>query len=115
MVFTPLISPAVTPLEPSFATLPDFSMPGSYFSPLTSPALEAQYQNSYPSISSRNTSPTDTQESPSINRSKTSSARRKSVVRNPNRVVKESPSMKPLKKKASELAQLAMANASSQP
>ncbi|KAK8161551.1 hypothetical protein IWX90DRAFT_387961 [Phyllosticta citrichinensis] len=40
--FTPLVSPAVTPHESSFQMQPEFTVPGAYFSPLTSPALEAQ-------------------------------------------------------------------------
>ncbi|KAL9107598.1 MAG: hypothetical protein Q9227_007501 [Pyrenula ochraceoflavens] len=39
--FTPLVSPAVTPLDLSFG-VPEFTVPGEYFSPLTSPAIEAQ-------------------------------------------------------------------------
>ncbi|KAF2087694.1 hypothetical protein K490DRAFT_73618 [Saccharata proteae CBS 121410] len=39
--FTPLVSPAVTPHEGHFH-LPEYTVPGAYFSPLTSPALEAQ-------------------------------------------------------------------------
>ncbi|KAF2659287.1 hypothetical protein K491DRAFT_712807 [Lophiostoma macrostomum CBS 122681] len=40
--FTPLVSPAVTPHEARFQ-IPDFTtVPGAYFSPLTSPALNAQ-------------------------------------------------------------------------
>ncbi|KAI1656650.1 helix-loop-helix DNA-binding domain-containing protein [Daldinia decipiens] len=42
MAFTPLVSPAVTPLEPHFPVDPGFSQSGPYFSPLTSPALHAQ-------------------------------------------------------------------------
>ena len=41
MSFTPLVSPAVTPLDSTFH-MPDFAVPGEYFSPLTSPALEGQ-------------------------------------------------------------------------
>ncbi|KAK8226686.1 hypothetical protein HDK77DRAFT_456865 [Phyllosticta capitalensis] len=40
--FTPLVSPAVTPHESNFQMQPEFTVPGAYFSPLTSPALEAQ-------------------------------------------------------------------------
>ncbi|OMP86794.1 Phosphorus acquisition-controlling protein [Diplodia seriata] len=40
--FTPLVSPAVTPHESSFQVQPEFTVPGAYFSPLTSPALDAQ-------------------------------------------------------------------------
>lgn len=42
MAFTPLVSPAVTPLDPQFAMENAFTVPGAYFSPLTSPALHAQ-------------------------------------------------------------------------
>ncbi|KAI9640909.1 hypothetical protein NHQ30_010750 [Ciborinia camelliae] len=41
IAFTPLVSPAVTPLEPHFS-MPDFTVAGAYFSPLSSPALHAQ-------------------------------------------------------------------------
>lgn len=42
MAFTPLVSPAVTPLDPHFNVDNAFSLPPTYFSPLTSPALHAQ-------------------------------------------------------------------------
>ncbi|GAB0133658.1 hypothetical protein EsDP_00002059 [Epichloe bromicola] len=42
MAFTPLVSPAVTPLDPHFNMENAFTVPGAYFSPLTSPALHAQ-------------------------------------------------------------------------
>lgn len=42
MAFTPLVSPAVTPLDPHFSMDGTFTVPGAYFSPLTSPALHAQ-------------------------------------------------------------------------
>jgi len=42
MSFTPLVSPAVTPLETHFPIDTQFAIPGAYFSPLTSPALHAQ-------------------------------------------------------------------------
>lgn len=41
MSFTPLVSPAVTPLEAHF-NIPEYTVPGAYFSPLSSPALRAQ-------------------------------------------------------------------------
>ncbi|OJJ44867.1 hypothetical protein ASPZODRAFT_70237 [Penicilliopsis zonata CBS 506.65] len=48
-LYTPLISPAMTPLETQFR-LPEYTIPGEYFTPLTSPALEAQNPgaNGYP-------------------------------------------------------------------
>lgn len=42
MAFTPLVSPAVTPLDAHFPVETQFTVPGAYFSPLTSPALHAQ-------------------------------------------------------------------------
>ncbi|KAI0842975.1 helix-loop-helix DNA-binding domain-containing protein [Hypoxylon sp. FL0890] len=45
MSFTPLVSPAVTPLEPHFPVETGFSHSGPYFSPLTSPALHAQNES----------------------------------------------------------------------
>lgn len=63
--FTPLVSPAVTPHDARFQ-IPDFTMSGAYFSPLTSPALAAQvHQHAHqhmqqtPSGSSTGHSPID--------------------------------------------------------
>lgn len=42
--FTPLISPAMTPLEQQYR-LPEYTIPGEYFTPLTSPALEGRNPN----------------------------------------------------------------------
>ncbi|KAL2863476.1 phosphate-sensing transcription factor PHO4 [Aspergillus lucknowensis] len=44
-LYTPLVSPAMTPLESHFRQ-PEYTIPGEYFSPLTSPAIEAQNSNS---------------------------------------------------------------------
>ncbi|KAJ5580926.1 hypothetical protein N7450_007227 [Penicillium hetheringtonii] len=44
-LYTPLVSPAMTPLENQFR-LPEYTIPGEYFTPLTSPALEAQNHSS---------------------------------------------------------------------
>ncbi|KAL2817235.1 helix-loop-helix DNA-binding domain-containing protein [Aspergillus cavernicola] len=44
-LYTPLVSPAMTPLESQFRQ-PEYTIPGEYFSPLTSPAIEAQNANS---------------------------------------------------------------------
>ncbi|PHH87675.1 hypothetical protein CDD83_8542 [Cordyceps sp. RAO-2017] len=44
MAFTPLVSPAVTPLDPQFGVDHAFAAPASYFSPLTSPAIRAQHE-----------------------------------------------------------------------
>ncbi|KAI1813380.1 hypothetical protein GGS20DRAFT_553640 [Poronia punctata] len=42
MAFTPLVSPAVTPLDAHFSVDNQFMVPSAYFSPITSPALHAQ-------------------------------------------------------------------------
>ncbi|ORY65809.1 uncharacterized protein BCR38DRAFT_483489 [Pseudomassariella vexata] len=42
MSFTPLVSPAVTPLDKQFSVETQYTIPGAYFSPLSSPALHAQ-------------------------------------------------------------------------
>lgn len=44
MAFTPLVSPAVTPLDAQFH-IPEYTVPGAYFSPLSSPALHAQNEH----------------------------------------------------------------------
>ncbi|KAL5336341.1 helix-loop-helix DNA-binding domain-containing protein [Aspergillus crustosus] len=44
-LYTPLVSPAMTPLESQFRQA-EYTIPGEYFSPLTSPAIEAQNVNS---------------------------------------------------------------------
>ena len=44
-MYTPLVSPAMTPLENQFR-LPEYTIPGEYFTPLTSPALEAENHSS---------------------------------------------------------------------
>ncbi|KAF5656922.1 phosphorus acquisition-controlling [Fusarium heterosporum] len=46
MAFTPLVSPAVTPLDPNFSMDSGYTIPSAYFSPLTSPALHAQNDHS---------------------------------------------------------------------
>lgn len=114
MTFTPLVSPAVTPLDAQFH-YPEFAVPGEYFSPLTSPALEAQNSGGPPpmcgaqprSDTSDTTSPIDM--NIDFNAPMTtsgSSSVRKSKKRNPsnskssNRSVRQSPSMKPQSRKA---------------
>ncbi|KAI4653867.1 hypothetical protein J4E93_001635 [Alternaria ventricosa] len=61
--FTPLVSPAVTPHDARFQ-IPDFTMPGAYFSPLTSPALNAQSQQHAHHQSQHTTSGSSTGHSP---------------------------------------------------
>jgi hypothetical protein len=104
MIFTPLVSPAVTPLETKFTrNTPEFAIPGG-FSPLTSPALTAHHHRTHmPSThmvqGPNQMTPAEPCESPVAN--KKPGGRRKSLVgRNSARVVLESPSMKPQRKRA---------------
>ncbi|KAI1022409.1 hypothetical protein LB503_000870 [Fusarium chuoi] len=62
MAFTPLVSPAVTPLDPNFSMDSGYTIPSAYFSPLTSPALHAQNDPSTvydPRLTNTNNSPID--------------------------------------------------------
>ena len=113
MIFTPLVSPAVTPHDAQIR-YPDFPMPGEQFSPLTSPAIEAQNQATQASIqaamrssdTSDTTSPIDLNQdfnpSPPIsNAAPIRRTRRKTMPtpKNPARSVKQSPAMKPQSRK----------------
>ncbi|KAI9875582.1 MAG: hypothetical protein M1830_008321 [Pleopsidium flavum] len=107
MVFTPLVSPAVTPLDTQFR-IPEYTIPGEYFSPLTSPALEAQNAAAHRSVygtarseTSIGTSPIDMSldmgASPASSMTPLRKSRRKAPAatsRNP-RTVLQSPAMKP--------------------
>ncbi|KAL8942584.1 MAG: hypothetical protein Q9216_001566 [Gyalolechia sp. 2 TL-2023] len=110
--FTPLVSPAVTPHDGKFR-YQDYAVPGEYFSPLTSPALEAQNHASQRSVysavrgsdTSDTTSPIDMNIDPSLQPSilnGTRKLRRKTsntAQRNRSRTVRQSPSMKPQTRK----------------
>lgn len=109
MAFTPLVSPAVTPLDPHFNMDSAFAVPGSYFSPLTSPALHAQPDSAsvYDHSTNSNNSPIDmdlettptTQSAPptqdlakKARRNNAAKARSKSAIKN-------SPIAKPMRRK----------------
>ena len=116
MIFTPLVSPAVTPLDNQFH-YPEYAAPTEAFSPLTSPALRAQNQKQaaqnsvYAVVRGSDTSDTTSPIDPNLDgfipqsttapvtlrksRRKTSS----SSTKNPARAVRQSPAMKPQKKK----------------
>ncbi|KAK5624467.1 hypothetical protein RRF57_000183 [Xylaria bambusicola] len=112
MAFTPLVSPAVTPLDTPFPVDHQFMVPSAYFSPITSPALYAQPDSSiyYDPRHSGHTSQTTNSpaamdvESPSAStatdslsketRKNAPSSRRKSKAR-------PSPIVKPSRKKTS--------------
>lgn len=85
--------------------MPSFST--EHFSPLTSPALDAHQHRTHMTNPhmvhahhSQSTSPIDPKDSPTINRKINPSRRKSATSRNPARVVRESPSMKPQRKKA---------------
>ena len=118
MNFTPLVSPAVTPLDTQLR-YPDYATSSVSFSPLNSPALQAQnhtsvYSNVRSSDTSDTMSPADTNvdySAPTLSSNATTlrKSRRKasvSTTKNPARSVKQSPAMKPQsrKKQASSAA-----------
>lgn len=99
----------MTPLDTQFQ-YPEFAVPGEYFSPLTSPALEAQNNASRPSTygaqqrsdTSDTTSPIDMNidfsaplSAPGSSSVRKSKRRNLSTSKTPNRTVRQSPSMKP--------------------
>ena len=114
MIFTPLVSPAVTPLDTQFQ-YPDYAAPTDAFSPLTSPALRAQNQNAaqhsvYGAIRGSDTSDTTSPIDHNLDYSTHTSASRATSLRkskrksssgsakNPSRAVRQSPAMKPQRK-----------------
>ncbi|KAF9735341.1 hypothetical protein PMIN06_000575 [Paraphaeosphaeria minitans] len=118
--FTPLVSPAVTPHEPCFQVHEMTTVPGAYFSPLTSPALNAQnYSHAHAhsshygttSGSSTGASPDDVDmdmlEEPAISQTSQSRKVRSTAKRSaPTRFsaapvrVRQSPIVKPARRKA---------------
>ncbi|KAL5117717.1 hypothetical protein ACEQ8H_004327 [Pleosporales sp. CAS-2024a] len=115
--FTPLVSPAVTPHDARFQ-IPDFTVPGAYFSPLTSPALNAQTQQHMhhhsqptPSAISTGHSPIDvdmemlgepavTQQQDTGRTLRSTNRRSAPRLANPSGRVRQSPIVKPGRRKA---------------
>lgn len=111
MAFTPLVSPAVTPLDAHFPTDHQFMVPTAYFSPITSPALYAQQDPPlfYDPRHSAHTSQTTNSpaamdvESPSASTAADSlpkEARKNTTSRRKNKV-RQSPITKPQRRKTS--------------
>lgn len=101
MTFTPLVSPAVTPIDPSLR-FPEANIPGDLFSPLTSPAIEARRAHQHMSALTRGSiaSPSDqVSEAPPVSsatRATRKDSRRASISgKAPGRIVRQSPLMKP--------------------
>ncbi|KAK2754896.1 Phosphorus acquisition-controlling protein [Colletotrichum kahawae] len=110
MAFTPLVSPAVTPLDPHFQMeAGGFTIPSAYFSPLTSPALHAQSDQGLlydrrSSLSAHN-SPAEMDVETSANAQPAAMDLAKKVRKSNARVkakssVRQSPITKPQRKKA---------------
>ncbi|KAL7913154.1 hypothetical protein GGI35DRAFT_279089 [Trichoderma velutinum] len=106
MAFTPLVSPAVTPLDPHFNMDSAFTVPGAYFSPLTSPALHAQNDSSsnYDHTTHSNNSPIemDLEQSavPAVNLDLSKKTRKTQASKTRSKPsVKSSPISKPLRRK----------------
>ncbi|KIW83274.1 hypothetical protein Z517_02519 [Fonsecaea pedrosoi CBS 271.37] len=94
--FTPLVSPAQTPMDGGF-TMSDYGLADEFFSPLTSPAIEAQAAFSSTGTTA---SPVDLNDLGVTGKSipaGTKRPRRKgsNAARTPARSVKQSPAMKP--------------------
>lgn len=109
MAFTPLVSPAVTPLDPHFNIENAFTVPGAYFSPLTSPALHAQNDSGsgYDHSTHSNNSPvemdleTGPQAPVASNLELSKKARKNNAAKSrKNTGVRSSPISKPQRKKA---------------
>lgn len=121
MIFTPLVSPAVTPLDTQFQ-YSEYPAAGEHFSPLVSPALEGQrHANQHSSGTMRNSDTSDTTSPLDMNIdfnlpvSASSSthvrkSRRKaaSTSKSPGRTVKQSPSMKPQSRKKQSMSSITL-------
>ncbi|KAL7787539.1 hypothetical protein V8C37DRAFT_264009 [Trichoderma ceciliae] len=106
MAFTPLVSPAVTPLDPHFSMENAFTVPGAYFSPLTSPALHAQNDSSsnYDHTTHSNNSPIEMELElpaiPAVNLDLSKKTRKTQAAKARSKPsVKSSPISKPLRRK----------------
>ncbi|KAI9838091.1 MAG: hypothetical protein M1819_006246 [Sarea resinae] len=113
IAFTPLVSPAVTPLDTQFQ-LPEFTVPGAYFSPLTSPALEAQNHSAQTTMysvassyeSSMNSSPVERNSNQAVGQNLQAITARKQPKRRSSAStrIRQSPIVKPLRRKGVALS-----------
>ncbi|KIX99055.1 uncharacterized protein Z520_05516 [Fonsecaea multimorphosa CBS 102226] len=94
--FTPLVSPAQTPMDGGFA-MSDYGLADEFFSPLTSPAIEAQAAFSSTGTTASPVDLNDLNASGKPIAAGTKRPRRKgsNTARTPARSVKQSPAMKP--------------------
>ncbi|KAK1837297.1 helix-loop-helix DNA-binding domain-containing protein [Podospora conica] len=105
-MFTPLVSPAVTPLETHFSMDTQFTVPGAYFSPLTSPALHAQndalamFESRLGTLTTSSPVEMDTTlPNPALPESAAKKARKAAAKPRSKPGVKQSPISKPLRRK----------------
>jgi hypothetical protein len=112
MIFTPLVSPAVTPIDPNLR-FSESTIPGEQFSPLTSPAIEAQNMHWRRRARPHITAPTrasipspidqvaetPTVPTPARNASRKDNRRLSVSGRGPSRTVRQSPLMKPQRRR----------------
>jgi hypothetical protein len=104
MAFTPLVSPAVTPLDTQFH-IPEYTIPGAYFSPLSSPALHAQnsqrlMQEARHNEGSATTSPVDPNVDVNLQGAATKKSTRKPATKTRNpRTIRQSPIVKPQRRR----------------
>ncbi|EXJ56665.1 hypothetical protein A1O7_07009 [Cladophialophora yegresii CBS 114405] len=94
--FTPLVSPAQTPMDNAYS-MSDYGLADEFFSPLTSPAIEAQAAFSSTGTTA---SPVDLNELPPAGKPVTAGTKRPrgkgaNAARAPARSIKQSPAMKP--------------------
>ncbi|KAI0555171.1 helix-loop-helix DNA-binding domain-containing protein [Xylaria curta] len=112
MAFTPLVSPAVTPLDAHFPADQQFMVPTAYFSPITSPALYAQQdpplyydpRHSAPASQTTNSPAAMDVESPSASTATDSvpkEPRKNPASRRKSSKIRQSPITKPQRKKTS--------------
>ncbi|KIV85035.1 hypothetical protein PV11_00771 [Exophiala sideris] len=94
--FTPLVSPAQTPMDGGF-TMSDYGLADEFFSPLTSPAIEAQAQFSGTGTTASPVDLNADQGAPNTSQPAAKRPRRKvnGQTRASARSVKQSPAMKP--------------------
>ncbi|KEY66128.1 hypothetical protein S7711_05300 [Stachybotrys chartarum IBT 7711] len=107
LAFTPFVSPAATPLETHFNIDGAFANPGTYFSPLTSPALHAQNDVLYDHSTHSNNSPVemDLEMPPTVQLNNSTDlakkARKHSAAKARAKTsIKNSPISKPIRRKA---------------
>ncbi|KAL2158550.1 hypothetical protein VTH06DRAFT_4317 [Thermothelomyces fergusii] len=109
--FTPLVSPAVTPLDTHFSVDSQFGVSTGYFSPLTSPALHAQtdplamFDQMHNVVTTNSSADLDMDSSAALSTSNTApgdsarKTRKNAAKARPKAGIKQSPISKPLRRR----------------